>query len=195
MQIKVKGAGTPKKNLNRSSCRTPLDSEGYIFWRACSLLDDQHSCAGVLGRIGVGASKFLGVQRIFAQIFPNLSKKLPCNFSWPFLWCDLQNYGLHLFFCKPWAPFFEFKQRWVSILPRFSWILPSYLGILFIVSGISPKFSEILPKFSGILPGFSTNRNFWRCACTPASYTTAGSQPYLSWFAQFRKQLSLAEKV
>jgi len=30
--------------------------------------------------IGVGASKFLGVQRIFAQIFPNLPKKLSSNF-------------------------------------------------------------------------------------------------------------------
>ena len=38
--------------------------------------------------IGVGASKFLGVQRIFAQIFPNLPKKLSCNFCRPFLWCD-----------------------------------------------------------------------------------------------------------
>jgi len=35
-------------------------------------------------RIGVGASKFLGVQRIFAQIFPNLPKKLSSNFCGPF---------------------------------------------------------------------------------------------------------------
>ena len=40
--------------------------------------------------IGVVASKFLGVQRIFAQIFPNLPKKLSCNFYQPFLWRDLQ---------------------------------------------------------------------------------------------------------
>jgi len=33
---------------------------------------------------GVGASKFLGVQRIFAQIFPNLPKKLSSNLCGPF---------------------------------------------------------------------------------------------------------------
>jgi len=30
--------------------------------------------------ICVGASKFLGAQRIFAQIFPNSTRKLSCNF-------------------------------------------------------------------------------------------------------------------
>jgi len=77
--------------------------------------------------------------------------------------------GLHLFFCKHWAPFLEVKQRWAPFFPRFSRILSRYLGILF-------GFSGILPKFLGILPGFSPNQNFWRCAwtpCTPASYTTA----------------------
>jgi len=124
--------------------------------------------------IGLGASKCLGVQRIFAQIFPNLSKKLSCNFSRQFLWYDLQNYGLHLFFCKPWAPFFEFKQRWASILPRFSWILPRYLGILFVFSGILPKFSEILPKFKDFARIFNKSK-LLGCACTPctpASCTT-----------------------
>jgi len=43
--------------------------------------------------IGVGASKILGVQRIFAQIFPNLPKQLSCNFCQPFSWCDLQKNG------------------------------------------------------------------------------------------------------
>jgi len=40
--------------------------------------------------IGVGASKFLGVWRIFAQNFPNLPKKLSCNFCRLFFWCDIQ---------------------------------------------------------------------------------------------------------
>jgi len=34
--------------------------------------------------IGARASKFLGVQRIFAQIFPNFPKKFLCNFCRPF---------------------------------------------------------------------------------------------------------------
>jgi len=35
--------------------------------------------------IGVGASKFLGVQRIFAQIFPNLPKSFCAAFADRFL--------------------------------------------------------------------------------------------------------------
>jgi len=69
--------------------------------------------------IDVGASKFLGVQRNFAQNFPNLPKKLLCNIYRPFLWCSLHKNGLNLFFCKPWAPFLKVKQRWVSFLPDF----------------------------------------------------------------------------
>ena len=98
---------------------------------------------------GVGASKFLGVQKIFAQIFPDLPKTLSCNFVGRILVQPPKN-GLHLFF-KRWAPF----------LPRFE--------------GILPKFSKILLDFSGNLPGFSTNQSIWECACspcTPASYTT-----------------------
>jgi len=125
-------------------------------------------------RRGARASKFLGVQKFFSQIFPNFPKKLSCCFCRPFLWRDLQKNGLHLFFCKPWAPFFVVKQRWAPFLPRFSGISPRCLGILF-------GFSEILPKFSGILPGFSTNQNFWGCTCSPASYTNA----WASWETQY----------
>ena len=54
--------------------------------------------------------------------------------------------GLHVFFCKRWAPFLEVKQYWAPFLHGFS---------------------EILLRFSGISPGFSTNQNFRGCACTP----------------------------
>jgi len=68
MQIKVKVLGQRKNLLYRLSRRAPLASfmtfycglklmdelqriwKGYTFWRLCSLLDDQHSRAGVLGR-------------------------------------------------------------------------------------------------------------------------------------------------
>jgi len=76
--------------------------------------------------------------------------------------------GLHVFFCKRWAPFCESKQRWAPLLFGFLESLPRFLGI-------SPRFSGILPGFSEILPKFLTNQNFWRCACTPctpASYIT-----------------------
>jgi len=38
---------------------------------------------------------------------------------------------------------------------------------------IGNSYSGIFPRFSEILPRFSTNQNFWGCACTHASYTTA----------------------
>ena len=49
-------------------------------------------------------------------------------------WCDLQKYGLHLFFCKRWAPF----------LPRFLRIVPRYLRILF---GFCTDFQGFCPNF------------------------------------------------
>jgi len=58
----------------------------------------------IVSRIGVGASKFFGVQRIFAQITPNLPKKLLCNFADRIFGMASKN-GLYLFFCKRWAPF------------------------------------------------------------------------------------------
>jgi len=40
------------------------------------------------------------------------------------------------------------------------------------------RWAPFLRWFSQILPGFPPNQNFWGCACTPASYTTAaGLQP------------------
>jgi len=77
------------------------------------------------GRVAVGASKFLGVQRIFAEIFPNLPKKLLCNLWRPFFYWPPKN-GLPLFFCKRWALFFEVKQRWAPFLPRFLGIFPGF---------------------------------------------------------------------
>jgi len=93
-------------------------------------------------------------RRIFARMSPNLPEKLfvqlltamilPQDHQDLFLVLNAKK-DLHVFFCKPWAPFFEVKQRWVPFLPG----------------------------FSGILPRFSANQNFWRCPCTPASNTTA----------------------
>jgi len=64
--------------------------------------------------------------------------------------------GLHVFFCKPWAPFFEVKQRWAPFL----------LG------------------FSGILPRFSGNQNFWGALAptppTPLLFITISW--VISWF-------------
>jgi len=94
------------------------------------------------------------VQRIFAQIFPNCLKSCRATYADRFYGVQMlhdttrrfygdsqKKNGLHLFFCKPWAQFFEVKQGWAPFLPR----------------------------FSGILFGFSTNQNFLGCACTPCT--------------------------
>ena len=109
--------------------------------------------------IGVGASKFLGVQRIFAQIFPNLSKKLSCKFLptvfvvWP-----PKNALFHLFICKPWAPFFEVKQRWAPFLPRFSFC----------------------SDFQGFCPDFQQIKTFGGALSPSASYTTVQADIFIS---------------
>ena len=62
-------------------------------------------------------------------------------------WDDLQKKSSSHVGCQ----FIKIKQRWAPFL------------------AVS---SGSLPRISCILPGFSTNQNFWRCACTPASYTS-----------------------
>jgi len=93
--------------------------------------------------IGVGASEFLGVQRIFAQTFPNLPKKLSCQFCRPFFGVASKKWSL-LVFLQMLGAIFEVKQRWAPFLLRFSKILPRYLGIL---SGFCPDFQRFCPNF------------------------------------------------
>jgi len=72
--------------------------------------------------------------------------------------------GLHVFFCKPWAPIFEVKQLW----------------------------APFLPGFSGLLPIFSANQNFWGCACThctPTSNTTAFHNSIIGNFVVYQDRL------
>jgi len=83
---------------------------------------------------GVEGSKYFGVRYIFAQISPNLSKTLLCDFL-------LQNFshkdhedlfdvtsirrGLHLFFSKRWRHFLQ-SSTLDAIFPGSSEILPKY---------------------------------------------------------------------
>jgi len=69
--------------------------------------------------------------------------------------------GLHVLFCKRWAPFFEIKQRLASLLPGFSGILFRFLRIL-------PGYLSILPRFLEILPRFLTNQDFGGVLAPPA---------------------------
>ena len=101
----------------------------------------------------MAASEFLVVQRIFAQIFSNVLKKLSCKFCRPFFGVTSKN---GLVFLQTLDTVFEVKQRWVPFLPRFS--------------GILPKFSEIFRERE-----FSTIKTY--TLLTPASYTTDPDVP------------------
>jgi len=83
----------------------------------------------MISTIGAGASKFLGLRRIFAQFFQicltRFGRLCLQIFSLKdhedLFWDDLQK-GLHVFFCKNtilWAPFYEIKQDWEPFCPDF----------------------------------------------------------------------------
>jgi len=104
-------------------------------------------------------------------MFPNLPKKLfvqllpaiflPQRSSRSFFGVTFK-IGLHMFFCEPWAPFYEIKQCWV----------------------------QFLPGFSGILPRFSAIQNFWGCAFTPTSNTTAFHNSVIGNFVVYQNRLA-----
>jgi len=136
------------------------------YWPLLGKKSFRHPCSGVhshLSKCWRGTWKrklgnpWFRSWRIFAKDFfsnfPKLSGKVFCaTFAYKFspikiskTFFDVTSKnGLHVFFCKPWAPFFEVKQRR----------------------------APILRGFSGMLPRFSADQNFWGCACTPCSNTT-----------------------
>jgi len=93
--------------------------------------------------------KNFGVGKTLAE-FPQTCPKIfyatfACKFSptkimKTSLWCNLEK-KVFTFLCKPWAPFFEVKQRC----------------------------TPFLPGLSGLLPRFAANQNFWECACNPCT--------------------------
>jgi len=93
--------------------------------------------------VGVGAGKFLVVQRIFAQFSRNSPEKFLGHF-WP---------PVFMRFWKRRAQFFQIKPRLAPFLP-----MPIFLEIL-------QRFSQILPRFARILP----YQNLSGCPCTPTS--------------------------
>jgi len=114
----------------------------------------------------------LCVPRIFDRIFPNLPEKMFVQLlpaivlqqrSWrPFLvWPPKK--GRRVFFCKPWAPFFEIRQRWVPFLPGFSGILPNF---------------QQIKTFGGA-----------HCACTPTSNITAFHNSITGNFVVYQDRL------
>jgi len=99
----------------------------------------------------VGAGIFLGVQRNFAWILPNLPDKY-------FKISDLKK----TFSCQFGRHYFQIKTCWAPFLHRFSGCFRRFLGIL---SG-----------FTGFCPNFHQIKTFGGCgctSCTPASYTSA----------------------
>jgi len=94
------------------------------------------------------------------------------------------------YFFNTWYTFWQYSilfqglenQFWNSILSNCvgTLIFLQTLGVIFqsqttlgtIFVPFFRDFAQIFIDFSVILLGFSTNQNFWRCACIPASYTT-----------------------
>jgi len=68
--------------------------------------------------------------------------------------------GLHVFFCKRWAPLFQIKQGWPAFLP-----------------GFLPDFQRFCPDFQGFCPDFYTSK-LLGVRLHPASYTTGRSYAY-----------------
>jgi len=88
----------------------------------------------------------LGV-RFFARMSPNLPEKLfvqllpamfpPQRSSKPFFGVTSKN-GLHVFFCKPWAPFLKSSNVWCHFYPDFQGFCPDFQQIKTFGSALSP---------------------------------------------------------
>ena len=74
------------EHLNTNQSQSTKCFALVVCFACCSLGDS--SCSGARHRCR--SKQIFGMQRIFAQNFPNLPKKLSCNFCRPFLWRDLQ---------------------------------------------------------------------------------------------------------
>jgi len=100
----------------------------------------------------------LGVQRIFARLFPKsfcasfTYRFSPTKITKTFLWCDLQKNGLHVFFCKRWAHFLKTNKVECHFCPDFQ------------------GFSQIFRDFARIFD----KSIFLGALVPPASYTTDG---------------------
>jgi len=123
-----------------------------LFLLACS---QQHRCR---------SRQMSGGTKDFYPNFPKLARKVFVRFSFchedheDLLLCDLQNNGVHVFFCKCWALFFEVKQRWAPFLSIFSRNFAQIFRI----------FSRFSAYFQGYFPDFRQIKTFGGCVCTPA---------------------------
>jgi len=103
--------------------------------------------------IGVGASKFLGLQRIFDQIFPNLPKKISCKFCRPVLWCDLQKTVFTCFSANLGRHFSKSNNVGRHFCSNFQ--------------GFCPNFQRFCPNFQGFCPDFQQIKTFWGTLAPP----------------------------
>ena len=138
----------------------------------------------VIPAIGVGASKFLRVRRIFSRISSNLPKKFWATFCENiFLWRPFLEWKkVFMWFCTCWGSIFSnqstlddnvFKSKQIGrhFCPYFPRVSPDFQRFCQGFHRFCPDFPRIF-RFSGILPGFSPHQNFWGCTYTPGSYTT-----------------------
>ena len=120
------------------------------------------------GDIGVCKSKqIFGMQRIFAQIFPNLPKKLSCSFCRPFLWSDLQKM---VFTC-----FSAIFGRHISksnivgryFCPDFQGFCRDIYGFCSDFQGFCQNFQRFCPNFQGFCPDFQQIKTFGGALAPP----------------------------
>ena len=112
---------------------------------------------------GVGASKFWGVQRILAQIFPNLHKTLSCNFCQPFFGVTSKKWS-SIVFLQTLGGIFRSQQDWV---PFFAQTWRDFVQICGDFTRFFREFARIFNKSK--LLGV---RALPFCQAPPASYTT-----------------------
>ena len=105
----------------------------------------------VVGPIGVGAGKCLGVRRMFARISPNLPEKFCATLAYRFSLTKI----MKIFFA-------DFQT---SVFVRSSCVFLQKLGAIFLNQAT-------LGWNAGILPGFSTTQKLWGWACTPCTLTS-----------------------
>jgi len=143
-----------------------------LLFVSCSFLCSFRFC------IGVGASKCLGVRRIFAQIslnFPEKSSKKRDSISSHVGRIFKNQTALQASFLPKFPPNLPFPltclKRTKNMTSKKS-TYSNFANLFTNFAGISTDFAQILSDFARIF----TKSKFWGCGCTPctpASYTNA----------------------
>jgi len=113
----------------------------------------------IVWQIDVGASKFLGMQSIFAEIFPNFPKKL-WNFCRRSLWCDSQKMVFSCFSANLGSQFWS-QTTWAPFRPDFHGFFLEIWGFCWNFQRFFQKnFQNYCQHFQGFCPDFQQFQTF-----------------------------------